>query len=284
MQAIEQVTLFYEISNALNEHLDLKKTMFKVLDILSNSLQMERGTISILNPLRNEISIEVAHSLSKSAMDRVKYKLGEGIIGRVIQSGKAVAIPKISEESQFLNRTASRKMKGMEEISFMCVPVQKGAQVVGALSVDRAYDPEYSLEDGTKLLSVVATMLARHAINLETIQLEKEALRDENKRLRDELENKYRINNIIGNSNKMREVFQMISQVSRSNATVLIRGESGTGKELVANSIHYNSTRAKGPFVKVNCAAIPQQPDRKRVVRPRKGRLYRCDQTEGGAL
>ena len=83
MKAIEQVTLLYEISNALNEHLDLKKTMFKVLDILSNTLQMERGTISILNPLRNEISIEVAHSLSKSAMDRVKYKLGEGIIGRV---------------------------------------------------------------------------------------------------------------------------------------------------------------------------------------------------------
>ncbi|MCW8949228.1 MAG: sigma-54 dependent transcriptional regulator, partial [Sedimenticola sp.] len=60
-----------------------------------------------------------------------------------------------------------------------------------------------------------------------------------------------------GNSNKMREVFQMVSQVSKSNATVLIRGESGTGKELVANSIHYGSLREKGPFVKVNCAALP---------------------------
>jgi Nif-specific regulatory protein len=257
MKAIEQVTLFYEISNALNEHLDLKKSMYKVLDILSNSMQMERGTISILNPLRNEINIEVAHSLSKSAMERVKYKLGEGIIGRVIETGEAVAIPKISEEPLFLNRTASRRIKGMGEVSFICVPVQKGKRVVGALSVDRAFDPDYPLEEGTKLLSVVATMLARHAINLETIHLEKEALREENKRLRDELENKYRINNIIGNSNKMREVFQMISQVSRSNATVLIRGESGTGKELVANSIHYNSTRSKAPFVKVNCAAIP---------------------------
>ncbi len=257
MKAIEQVTLFYEISNALNEHLDLKKSMYKVLDILSTSMQMERGTISILNPLRNEINIEVAHSLSKSAMERVKYKLGEGIIGRVIETGEAVAIPKISQEPLFLNRTASRKIKGMGEVSFICVPVQKGKRVVGALSVDRAYDPEYPLGEGTKLLSVVATMLARHAINLETIHLEKEALRAENARLRDELENKYRINNIIGNSNKMREVYQMISQVSRSNATVLIRGESGTGKELVANSIHYNSTRSKGPFVKVNCAAIP---------------------------
>jgi Nif-specific regulatory protein len=125
MKAIEQVTLFYEISNALNEHLDLKKSMYKVLDILSNSMQMERGTISILNPLRNEINIEVAHSLSKSAMERVKYKLGEGIIGRVIETGEAVAIPKISEEPLFLNRTASRRIKGMGEVSFICVPGAK---------------------------------------------------------------------------------------------------------------------------------------------------------------
>jgi Nif-specific regulatory protein len=105
---------------------------------------------------------------------------------------------------------------------------------------------------------VVAAMIAQHVINLETIRLEKERLREENRRLRGELENKYRMTNIVGNSNKMREVFQMISQVSNSNATVLIRGESGTGKELVANSIHYNSQQAKGPFVKVNCAALPE--------------------------
>ena len=258
MKRIEEVTLLYEISQALNEHLDLKKSLYKVLDILSSSMNMVRGTVSILNPLRNEISIEVAHSLSPSTIERVKYKLGEGITGRVIQTGNAVTIPKISEEPLFLNRTAARKkLKGFEELSFLCVPVKKGNQVIGALSVDRPYEKGYALKEGEQLLSVVATMIAQHVVNLETIRREKELLRDENKRLRNELENKYRITNIVGNSNKMREVYQMISQVCRSNATVLVRGESGTGKELVANSVHYNSTRAKGPFVKVNCAAIP---------------------------
>jgi Nif-specific regulatory protein len=137
------------------------------------------------------------------------------------------------------------------------VPIKKGKQVIGALSVDRPYQKGYALKKGQQLLSVVATMIAQHVINLETIRREKDQLRSENKRLKDELENKYRITNIIGNSNKMREVYQMISQVCKSNATVLIRGESGTGKELVANSVHYNSHRAKGPFIKVNCAAIP---------------------------
>ena len=69
------------------------------------------------------------------AMEKGKYKLGEGVTGRVIQTGKSIAIPKISEEPAFLNRTASRRIKGMGEISFICVPVQKGKQVVGALSV-----------------------------------------------------------------------------------------------------------------------------------------------------
>jgi Nif-specific regulatory protein len=218
---------------------------------------MERGTITILDPLRNEIHIEVAHGISKSAVSRVKYQLGEGITGRVIQSGKMIVIPKISEEPHFLDRTASRKSRDFRELSFFCTPIKKGNQVVGALSVDRLYDESYNLAEGKKLLSVVATMVAQHVINLETIQREKDQLRDENRRLRKELENKYRITNIIGNSNKMREVFQMIFQVSKSNATALIRGESGTGKELVANSIHYNSHRAKTAFVKVNCAAMP---------------------------
>ncbi|NNF98262.1 MAG: sigma 54-interacting transcriptional regulator [Desulfobacteraceae bacterium] len=258
MKRIEEVTLLYDISKALQAHLDLKKSLYTVLDLLSNSLNMVRGTVFILNPVTDEINIEVAHSLSKWTMAQVKYKLGEGITGRVIQTGEAVAIPKISEEPLFLNRTASRAPKTpVEELSFICVPIKKGKQVIGALSVDKTYDEKYPLNKGKQLMSVVASMIAQHVINLETIRLEEERLKAENKRLKSELKTKYRIINIVGNSNKMREVFQMISQVCKSNATVLIRGESGTGKELVANSIHYNSNRSKNPFVKVNCAAIP---------------------------
>jgi Nif-specific regulatory protein len=257
MKPIEEVTLLYEITTALNETLDLRKSLYRVLDILFNSMNMVRGTITILNPVRNEINIEVAHGLTRNAMEKVKYKLGEGITGRVIETGKAVSIPKISEEPLFLDRTGSRKKKKDQNLSFICVPVKKGKQVIGALSVDRPFDDAYSLKSGEKLLAVIATMIASHVIKLETIRMDKDRLREENRRLQSVLRDKYSIGNIIGNSNKMREVFQMISQVSKSNATVLIRGESGTGKELVANSIHYNSLRERSPFVKVNCAALP---------------------------
>jgi Nif-specific regulatory protein len=257
MKRIEEISLLYEISEALNEHLELKRALYKVLETLFNTMGMVRGTITIVNPLSNEISIEVAHGISSSTMESVTYKVGEGITGRVIESGKPIVIPKISEEPLFLNRTASRKGKQDQDLSFICNPIKKGNQVIGAISVDKPLDTSYSLEVAQQLMAVISTMIARHVINLEIIRLEELRLREENDRLRNELKNKYKITDIVGSSNKMREVFQMISQVSKSNATVLIRGESGTGKELVANSIHYNSLRSKNPIVKVNCAALP---------------------------
>jgi Nif-specific regulatory protein len=257
LERYENITLLYEISKALNEHLDLKRSLYKVLDILSSSMNMVRGTITLLDPLKNEINIEVAHGLARSTIERVKYKLGEGITGQVIETGKPVAIPRIGDEPRFLDRTASRKRRKDQDLSFFCVPIKKGSQVIGALSVDKPHEEGYALDDGKRLLSVIATMIASHVIKLETIRVENQRLRDENRRLQTELKNKYSISNIIGSSNRMREVYQMVSQVSRSNATVLIRGESGTGKELVANSIHYDSTRASTPFIKVNCASLP---------------------------
>ncbi|WP_027357869.1 sigma-54 interaction domain-containing protein [Desulforegula conservatrix] len=258
MKHVQDITICYEISKALNENFDLRKSLYRVLDILSTQGEFERGTITILNPMTDEIRIEVAHGLTRTAMEKGKYKVGEGVTGKVIQTGKPFAVPKISDEPLFLNKTASRRSgKNEHEYSFICVPIKRGDQVIGALSVDRVYDVSYSLNAGVELLCVLAAMLAQHVKNLEKIRLEKEKLHDENKRLRNELESKFRINNIVGNSNKMREVFQMVAQVSKSNATVLVRGESGTGKELVASSIHYNSNRAKQPFIKVNCAALP---------------------------
>jgi len=257
IKSTDDLALLYQISQVLNQSPDLKQSLYDVLEMLAKTMNMVRGTITIFNPLSDEIGIEVAHGIPKSALNKGKYKLGEGITGQVIQTGKAVTVPKISEDPRFLNRTATRKKGKANELSFICVPIKKETQVIGALSVDRPYDPQYPLQEGERLLSVIAAMIATQVIHLERMRMEKEQLKAENDRLQSELQKKYHIKNIIGNSNKMREVYQMISQVAQSNATVLIRGESGTGKELVANAIHYNSRRSRHPFIKLNCAAIP---------------------------
>jgi Nif-specific regulatory protein len=258
MKSFEEVSLLYEISEALNQHMDMKKSLFKVLSVLSESLSLVRGLIFLTNSETGEIRIEIAHGISEDTTRQIKYLPGEGIVGRVIQSGEPAVVPRISEEPLFLDKTRSRDMIEGQGYSYICVPIKKDNMVVGAISADCPFKGKKSLEKGEKLLSVVAAMVAHHVINLENIRVEKEQLKTENIRLKSELENKYSFRNIIGNSNKMREVLQMISQVSSSSATVLIRGESGTGKELVANSVHYNSERNKKPFIKINCAAIPE--------------------------
>ena len=256
MKNIGEIAYLYEIAAALNSTIDLKKSLRAVLEILSKSLGVKRATITILNPLRDEIRIEVAIGLSRNMVEQTRYKPGEGITGKVIQTGKAIVVPKIGEEPLFLDRTTIRGASRKEH-SFICVPIKKGRLVVGALSVDFPYDKSKDLKAFERRLTVVSTMLAQVVINLETLRKKEERLRVANLKLQEQLAHKHSITNIIGNSNKMREVFQMISQVCRSNATVLIRGESGTGKELVANAIHFNSNRAKEAFIKLNCAALP---------------------------
>ncbi len=80
----------------------------------------------------------------------------------------------------------------------------------------------------------------------------------ENRRLRSELKDKYSFGSMIGKAHNMEQVFDLIDTVADSRATVLVNGESGTGKELVARALHYNSSRASGPFIRLNCAALPK--------------------------
>jgi Nif-specific regulatory protein len=255
---VREVYCLYEIAKTLNASMDLSKSLQEILAIISKLLGMRRATLTILNPDTSEISIEVAHDLSPEAKRRGKYRLGEGVTGRVVQTGEPAVIPRVSEEPMFLNRTRTRKDLDKQDISFICVPIKIGKSTIGALSVDRLFSNEIALEEDLRFLTIIAALIAETVKKVQYLNREKEELLDENIRLKKELAEKYQVENIIGNSRLMREVYEMIHKVAKSNATVLLRGESGTGKELVANAIHYQSLRARKPFIKVNCAALPE--------------------------
>jgi Nif-specific regulatory protein len=237
--------------------MDLRKALYKVLDLMSEHMEMERGSITLLNPQTSEINIEVAHGISSAAKTKGRYKLGEGVTGRVIESGRPMAVPHIDEEPLFLDKTGVRRRANRSKISFICVPVKDGRRVIGALSADRIFKGTAPLDEDVRLLTIISGLIAQKVSVLERIGREKEKLNEENLRLRKELSQKYSFTNIVGNSRKMQEVFYLINQVAKSNANVLLLGESGTGKELVANALHYNSLRANRSMVKVNCAALP---------------------------
>jgi Nif-specific regulatory protein len=167
-------------------------------------------------------------------------------------------VPRVSHEPMFLNRAGERKNLHKQDRTFICVPVVINRKAVGSLGVDLHFKSDRDYDRELHFLQVVASMIAQ-AINIShLVESEKDRLRDENEHLRGELRERYDFSNIIGHSSRMRQVYEQVTQVAPANTSVLIRGESGTGKELIAHAIHYNSVRAKRPFVKVSCAALPE--------------------------
>jgi Nif-specific regulatory protein len=254
---VEELALLFEISQTLEKSLHLEDVMGSVLRLLDKHVGKLRGTITLLNRETGEISIEAAQGLTPHQVEKGKYRIGEGVTGHVVETGRPAVVPHISREPLFLDKTGARKDLRKEDISFICVPIKLGKEVIGALSADRLFDEKVSFEEDVRLLSIIASMISQ-AVRLRQEALEESRrLREENIRLREELKSRFKPTNIVGNSKAIQEVYELIARVSRKDTTVLILGESGTGKELVANAIHYNSTRATKPFVKVNCAALP---------------------------
>jgi len=251
----QQLQTLYRISNILSSGKQQKEALGEVLSLLDQQLGMNRGTVTLLAPDGNEIVIEVAHNLSEEQSRTVRYRMGEGVTGRVMESGQPMIVPKVSEEPLFLNRF-ERWNVSREEISFICVPISIGREVIGTISADMLYNKAEPLEQDMRVLSIVASMIAKDVTDRREAAIRRKELEDENLRLRQELEDRFKPENIIGNSGSMRDVYRQIYQVADSQTTVLIRGESGTGKELVAHAIHYSSPRAGSPFIKVSCAAL----------------------------
>mgnify|MGYP001407079083 CR=1 FL=1 len=255
---VKELSLLWEVSKALGRSMNIRDVVGPVLNALADQMGMTRGMLTLLNRKTGEIYIEAAHGLSETQKKRGKYQIGEGIIGTVVKTGKPAAIPHISDEPQFLDRTGSRKNLQKKDISFIAVPIKIGTKVIGTLSADRLFDESISLKEDVRLLSIIASMVAQAVRLRQEDQEVREMLIQENLRLQSALKDRFRPSNIIGKSKNMEEVYRLIAQVSQSNATVIIRGESGTGKELIANAIHYNSPRASKPLIKVNCAALPE--------------------------
>jgi Nif-specific regulatory protein len=255
---VEELPLLYEISRSLARSMDLREVVGPVLKAIAQRIGMLRGTLTLLDRDTGEIFIEEAYGLSPRQQRRGRYHLGEGVTGQVVQTGQPAIIPRISRDPRFLDRTGARKKQEEGDFSFICVPIKLGSEVIGALSMDRPCGESVSHEEDVRLLSIIAAMLAQAVRLRQSVYEERRRLMEENTRLREELRDRFRPANIIGNSRAMQDVYDLIQRVSWSSTTVLISGESGTGKELVAHAIHYNSPRAGKPFVKVSCSALPE--------------------------
>ncbi len=190
--------------------------------------------------------LEASRGLSAAERARATYARGEGVTGRVWQSGDPAVISNGSPHGE------------AEGESFVCVPIRHAGEVLGTLSLTFPLLPWNTLNKLVNLMEVVGGIIADAVESVREQDDERRKLESENDRMRFELGENKGFENIIGHSSAMRAVYLEMAKVARSSANVLLLGESGTGKELLAQAIHYSSDRAGGPFVAVNCAALPE--------------------------
>ena len=247
-----------EISQILASSLDIRSALGRVLEHIEQSLGAVSATIALREGDGEELTVEAAVGTGWQKARRARYRAGEGITGRVVESGKAVVVPEVSREPLFLNRTGIWGTHGKGELSYLSVPVAVGGRTLGALGVALPYRKDRRYDQETARLSIVGAMLGQAVRVHRLVEAERENLVEENTKLRHELRERYQIASLIGNSRPMQQLYEQVAQVAPSNTTVLVRGESGTGKELVAHAIHYGSPRADKPLIKVSCGALPE--------------------------
>lgn len=249
IHSYEELAVLHAIAKILAQPEELRDQLEKVLQEMSAHLGMQRGMISLLDREKKEVWLDIAHDINIDGMD-VIYKPGEGITGKVAETGRPMAIANLGQATHFLDRTGARKHLNRSELAFLCVPIIYDDRVVGVLSADKVARAVEDLDKELAILSSVAELMAK-AVHIR-------ALEEENRRLRKIVGSARPPSiDIIGHSKPMQEVFGLVAQVADSNTTVLITGQTGTGKELIAQAIHLNSQRRSGPLVQVNCAAIP---------------------------
>ncbi|NOY44568.1 MAG: GAF domain-containing protein [Deltaproteobacteria bacterium] len=245
-----------EICRLIGGALDLDHTLARVLTVLSEHLGMTRGTVVLYDEEAKRLVIRAAHGLSPAAQGRGVYAPGEGVTGQVFSRRVPVVVPDIRSEPLFLNRTRARNI-GKDGVAFLGVPILLRGQPIGVMTADRMFGPEVSLQRDIEFLTVVAALVAQLVALNRSAEHERRRLERLNRAMRTELSERYQGFFLVARSRAMAEVQDLVRKVAPSRASVLLLGESGTGKTLIARILHEMSPRADGPFVKLNCAAIP---------------------------
>ena len=228
-----------------------------ILRLLSELLGLNRGRVVLPNNESGRLEIKYAYGLTDVERNKGQYELGEGVTGRVYQTGQLALIQNIDEEPTYLTRAVDRVNLPNEAVAYLAVPIVLDELPVGVLAVHRLRSRDRQFQRDLSLLQVIATFIGQVLRVKELISERTAHLVSENKLLRNKLEGKGAQYGIFGESPVLKRAIEQALQVVGTDTTVLLLGESGTGKERFARMQHIASERASGPFVSINCGAIP---------------------------
>jgi Nif-specific regulatory protein len=254
VELIEQeLEALYQVSRVLNGALPLMDKLQGVLEVLHDQAGMRSGMLALREQQSDALVVcSVRRNGGGGGREPVRYEPGEGLMGAILDAGYTIVVERIADEPRFLGKLGLYD----PNLPFIGAPIRVGADdVVGVLAA-QPMDASL-LGERARFMEMVANLIAQSVEMLRGMEQRQRDLTEERDQLKQSLRKNYGFENIIGHTPAMLRVFELVRQVAKWNTTVLIRGESGTGKEVIANAIHYHSACAGGPFIKLNCAALP---------------------------
>jgi Nif-specific regulatory protein len=252
------LALFLEVSRSFHALVEPNELLSLVTERVRTLLDAEACSVILYDADREELYIPVSSDARIDSPERlreVRFSATSGIAGWVLREDQSVLVADVAKDPRFYD--AVDRQTGTASRSLLCAPLRTRSGIIGVTQVINKKSGVFTTDD-LELLDAIAGNIA---VALENARLhqglkrETERIQGENLALRRAVGEHFRA--ILGTSPSLRRVLEHAAQAAPTRATITLLGETGTGKELVARSIHAASDRAEGPFVVVNCAAIP---------------------------
>jgi len=241
-----------ELNSLINSNYkDIHSLLSRIMESATRLSEAEASSLLLMDKEKNELYFEVALGSKGAEVQKYTVKLGEGIAGWVAQNNKSLIVNDVQNDKRHLSTIG-------EEINFksktiMAVPMRVKDDCIGVLEVINKKTEEGFSQDDIEWLEIFANQAALAIDNAKNM----EEARTEIQTLQDQIQTD-QYHTIITKSAVILEIMELIDKVSKTDSSVLLLGESGVGKELFAEQIHLKSARKKAPFVRVNCAALPE--------------------------
>ncbi|MCB9947590.1 MAG: nif-specific transcriptional activator NifA [Rhodospirillaceae bacterium] len=259
--ALSLVSL-YEISKMLTASANLEATLRAVLNLLSGYMEMRRGVVALTGD-DGQLHVVAAAGMTVRDMNAGAANLPGDVGAHILSGDMPMVAEDVAEMPSLASYLGASNVLEDERVSFIGVPIRTFGKPFGVLAIARVWGEEtaVSFGDDVRFLTMVANLVAQTVKLHEKIDTERELrprdLDTPRRRPRPPAEAR-QLKSVIGTSQAMQEVYAQVHLVAPTKSTVMLRGESGTGKELIARAVHSLSPRTNGPFVKVNCAALPE--------------------------
>lgn len=269
-----------QIENAINP----QKAIHQILSLISRQMGLNRGRVLLQDGGSGYLYCAYSYGLTEDEISRSRFAMSEGISGKVMYTGTPVIISDIDKEDDYLFRTVDRTTLPEGKVSFIATPIVRNSVVVGVLAVNRLSNRHRQLDKDLSLLKLIALFISEILAVNTMLEQQTKILKEENEQLRAMAVGQGSQYGIIGESPAVMNALNKVGRATNTSVTVMLQGESGTGKERFSRMLHLASHRQDGPFIAINCSAIPADLLESELFGHEKGAFTGATQTKLGKM